>query len=368
MENNNDILNNINLDLNKNEDGSQNLDILNWFEKSLEIQNNFLETNEEKNSDLFDFVQEIQNEVEIEKVQETQELTQIKQENKLLSWISFWFKYILTSSLIFGWLLVTTNYSAYLEIAKSYFSPEALETTKNSMYASINSASIVKNEWELELSEEKEIQNQIQLEQKIDIVKNKTYHSMEKIVWFNEEIPLNIEITPYENRIVIPKIWKNIPLIDVEQKNVKDVKELEEVFMQQLVNWIVRYPWSAKPWDVWNSFIFWHSSNFPWLEWKYNDVFALLDKVEYNDEIIVYYNQKKYTYKIKTKKVVRPWNTNVLKWDEWKKEISIMTCWPVWTTLNRLIVMWELENVTNSESINTSSWSLQNESLALNNK
>lgn len=31
-------------------------------------------------------------------------------------------------------------------------------------------------------------------------------------------INLNIEITPYENRIVIPKIGKNIPLIDVKKK------------------------------------------------------------------------------------------------------------------------------------------------------
>jgi hypothetical protein len=68
------------------------------------------------------------------------------------------------------------------------------------------------------------------------MVKNKTYHSMDKIVGFNKEIPIDIEITPYENRVVIPKIGKNIPLIEVERKTVKNVKELEDVFMKELVN------------------------------------------------------------------------------------------------------------------------------------
>jgi hypothetical protein len=55
-------------------------------------------------------------------------------------------------------------------------------------------------------------------------------------------VPIDIEITPYENRVIIPKIGKNIPLIEVEKKTVKNVKELEDVFMKELVNGIVRYP------------------------------------------------------------------------------------------------------------------------------
>jgi len=42
------------------------------------------------------------------------------------------------------------------------------------------------------------------------------------------------------------------------------------------------------------------------LEGAYNDVFALLDKVVFDDVVIVYYNQKKYTYKIREKKVITP--------------------------------------------------------------
>ena len=125
-------------------------------------------------------------------------------------------------------------------------------------------------------------------------------------------------------------------------QQVKDVKELEDVFMKDLEKWVVRYPWSAKPGTNWNAFIFWHSSNFPWMPGEYKDVFALLDKLEFQDEIVVFYNQKKYTYKITEKKVVKPWDVSVLKRDNNKAEITLMTCWPVWTTKNRILVVWQL--------------------------
>jgi sortase A len=112
--------------------------------------------------------------------------------------------------------------------------------------------------------------------------------------------------------------------------------------MKELERGIIRYPGSAKPGEDGSSFIFWHSSNFPWIKWDYNDVFSLLDNVTNNDEIIVYYDQKKYVYKITEKKVITPWDVSILNRDEKKPEITLMTCWPIWTTLNRLIVTWEL--------------------------
>jgi len=255
--------------------------------------------------------------------------------------IFFVIKYFATSSLIFAILLIATNYSAYIEIARSYLNPEWLEQNRKAMLASVLEANIIKTS-SGETTKQEEIKEII--EEKIPLAKNTTYHSMDKLVnkSLTDNIDMNIEIVPYDNRIVIPKIWKNIPLIEVQNKTVKNVKELEDVFMKELVNWIVRYPWSARPGELWNSFIFGHSSNFPWLEWKYNDVFALLDNVVFWDEVIAYYWQKKYTYKIKEKKIIKPGDVSILKRDNWISEISLMTCWPIWTTLNRMIVIWEL--------------------------
>lgn len=76
---------------------------------------------------------------------------------------------------------------------------------------------------------------------------------------------------------------------------------------------------------------------------EYNSVFALLDELAFGDEIIVYYNQKKFVYIIREKKVVKPGNVKILERGDTKKEISLMTCWPIGTTINRLIVFAELQ-------------------------
>jgi len=47
---------------------------------------------------------------------------------------------------------------------------------------------------------------------------------------------------------------------------VSSEKELNNIFMNELENGIIRYPGSAKPGENGNSFIFGHSSNFPWIK------------------------------------------------------------------------------------------------------
>lgn len=336
----------------QNQNTNENLDILNFLENEF---NNDSTVETIENNDIFSsvetivvddfsikawelkslFNQKILNALISNEIIETKVVAQKSFAKKSLEGFIFFVKYILTSSLIFSLLLTVTNYSAYLEIAKNFLSPESLKQSSQAMIASINSTNISKAE-----------ADNTQLTSTASILDDKSFHSMEKLVWKNNsDLDINIDIVPYENRVVIPKIGKNIPLVDVENRRVQNVKELEDVFMEELVKGIVRYPGSAKPGEEWNSFIFGHSSNFPWIKWDYNDVFALLDNVVFGDEIIVYYNQKKYIYTVKEKHVVKPGDVAILKRNEWKKEISLMTCWPVWTSVNRMVVIWELTEV-----------------------
>ena len=336
----------------QNQNTNENLDILNFLENEF---NNDSTVETLENNDIFSsvetivvddfsikawelkslFNQKILNALISNEIIETKVVAQKSFAKKSLEGFIFFVKYILTSSLIFSLLLTVTNYSAYLEIAKNFLSPESLKQSSQAMIASINSTNISKAE-----------ADNTQLTSTASILDDKSFHSMEKLVWKNNsDLDINIDIVPYENRVVIPKIGKNIPLVDVENRRVQNVKELEDVFMEELVKGIVRYPGSAKPGEEWNSFIFGHSSNFPWIKWDYNDVFALLDNVVFGDEIIVYNNQKKYIYTVKEKHVVKPGDVAILKRNEWKKEISLMTCWPVWTSVNRMVVIWELTEV-----------------------
>jgi len=264
----------------------------------------------------------------------------------------FLLKYLSTSLWIFLLLMVVVNFSAYYQIAQGYFNAWGQNIVSENLKSSVLEAKA-----EEKLEEKKEVkiamaseETKQELEKNSKMSRNEVFHSMDKLLveTRDEKIDLSLDITPYENRVVIPKMWKNIPLLDVNKKSAKDIKELEKIFMKDLENWIIRYPWSALPWEKWNTFIFWHSSNFPWAKGDYNDVFANLDALKFRDEIIVYYWQKKYVYEVMTKKVISPGNVKILKRNMGRNEVTLMTCFPVWTTLNRLIVIWKLKEEENS--------------------
>jgi len=289
-----------------------------------------------------------------------------KKTKKLNSFLSagiFWLKYIVTSVFIFSVLLLTTNYAAYTNIVKSYIYKDEIKEKRISLINWAEASNIIETS-----KQDKEIDNIVlnsaKQNYKISIPNRKTKEDKMKILvekqkqtykeWKkfsitklisnlkNEEINLWINIIPYENRIVIPKIGQNVPLIDIKEEKVKWKKQLDNIFMKELEYGIIRYPGSAKPWEKWNSFIFWHSSNFPWIAWDYNDVFSRLGQLEKWDIVYSYYWQKRYKYKITTKEVIKPNDVSILKRDKNRKELTLMTCWPVWTTLNRLILIWEL--------------------------
>ena len=118
---------------------------------------------------------------------------------------------------------------------------------------------------------------------------------------------------------------------------------MHETFMEELRGGVVRYPGTALPGEMGNVFVFGHSSNYPWVKSEYNDVFALLDTLENGDEITIYYNQKKFTYRVTDRAVVKPGDVKTLESrDHTKKELSLMTCWPIGTTLERIIIFAEL--------------------------
>ena len=257
-----------------------------------------------------------------------------KKDRKTITFFSsatFLFKYLTTSLIIFIVLIIWTNYNAYLNIAKWFFFKEEIEKESKSILQSVEASNLKEKTIEKVTEEKKEE------EEKASLSIKKYKKELD-----NKNISLKIEITPYENRVVIPKIGKNIPLVEIKNRKIDSEHELEDIFMKELENGVVRYPGSAIPWEEWNSFIFGHSSNFPWMNGDYNEVFSNLNFLEEWDEIIIYYNQKKFKYIVKEKRVIKPGDVSVLKKNISKKELSIMTCWPIWTTLNRLVVTGEM--------------------------
>jgi LPXTG-site transpeptidase (sortase) family protein len=260
--------------------------------------------------------------------------------------VRFALSYCAVSLLVFSALLVGTNWGAYSTVIENYLFPESLAESSRQIEEALAESQVAaypSDRTDLHQSgfteNAQEIKKQLEAE-KVDILG--TPYSLKSLIPAHVSLPSNIAITPYENRIVIPKIGKNIPLVDVAIEKGFDFDHMENIFMQELEKGVVRYPGTAKPGELGNAFVFGHSSNYPWLKGDYNDVFALLDELVYGDQIIVYYGQKKFTYTIREKRIVRPGDVKVLERDSSKKELSLMTCWPLGTTINRLIVFAEL--------------------------
>jgi LPXTG-site transpeptidase (sortase) family protein len=155
--------------------------------------------------------------------------------------------------------------------------------------------------------------------------------------------PLHLSVAPLDYRIIIPKIAKNVPLVEMSDKYISDDLwgKFEKEVQNALRNGVVHYPGTARPGQFGNVFFTGHSSYYPWDEGNYKDVFVNLKQLDVGDEYYVYYQQKKHAYKITEKKEVRPTEVGVLEQPRNKKLSSIMTCWPLGTTLRRLIVVAE---------------------------
>ncbi len=155
---------------------------------------------------------------------------------------------------------------------------------------------------------------------------------------------LNFRVTPDSNFIFIPKIGQNAPIVEAPKDNLiaQRWEDLEKDIQHALKNGVVHYPGTAAPGEKGNFFITGHSSYYFWEHSKYKDVFALLGELDVGDEFIVYYNQKRYRYRIFEKKIVPPSDTSVLQQDFGHSMATLMTCDPVGTDINRLIVKAEL--------------------------
>jgi len=131
-----------------------------------------------------------------------------------------------------------------------------------------------------------------------------------------------------EARLVIPKIGVDAPIIwNVDEANLKD----------KLLLGVVHSQGTALPGESGNIFITGHSSYYSWVNSPYKDVFVLLDKLEPQDKIYIKYSSNIFTYEVTTSKVVSPTETSVM--DQFPGyNLSLMTCVPVGTNLNRLII------------------------------
>lgn len=157
---------------------------------------------------------------------------------------------------------------------------------------------------------------------------------------FLSSSPVTIDPVNKEFSLVIEKIGVNAPVIpDVPITN-------ESAYIESLKNGIAHasispYP-SEKPGNV---YLFAHASTNFWQLGKYATVFNLLRKLEIGDKVHVFYDGKDYVYEVQNKEVHKGWNTYPITRSVIEPTLTLQTCDPPGTTINRLVVTSKLVDV-----------------------
>ena len=138
-----------------------------------------------------------------------------------------------------------------------------------------------------------------------------------------------------EPKLIIPKISTEVPI--VWDANAADQNSLNTA-MDKGVAWFNINGASARPGEAGNFVLSGHSSN-DWLDkGDYKFIFARLDQLNEGDTIYVNYNSTRYTYQVTSKQVVKPTNVAALTQTTTKPILTLVTCTPLGTAIDRLLV------------------------------
>jgi len=138
-----------------------------------------------------------------------------------------------------------------------------------------------------------------------------------------------------EFSLVIPKIGLNSRVLPNVNSDDKDE------YHQVLKKGVAHAAGSYLPGQNGTIYIFGHSTDYIWNIPQFKAVFYLLKELEEGDEIDIFYQEKRYIYRVSDKKTVPASNLYYLKPKSGKEEVILQTCWPPGTTWKRLLVFAE---------------------------
>lgn len=144
--------------------------------------------------------------------------------------------------------------------------------------------------------------------------------------------PIRVEPASTEFGLVIEKIGVNAPI--VADVNVASYRE----YFEALKSGVAQAAGSAKPGEAGNTYLFAHSALDFWNFGKYAKVFTLLSQVERGDRIVLFYEGRRFDYLVENKAVYKGFDLTPLLQTFAEPVLTLQTCDPPGTALNRLVV------------------------------
>ena len=153
--------------------------------------------------------------------------------------------------------------------------------------------------------------------------------------------PQNIIVDPNSTSVISKEPSLVIPRINVDVPVVYDVGNDHDSQMSAMEKGVAHFSIpgaSSHPGEMGNTVIAGHSSNDIFGGGDYKFIFAQLEKLKPGDSIYANYNGVRYGYVVTKTEVVKPNQVDKLITESTKPTLTLVTCTPIGTAINRLLV------------------------------
>lgn len=144
----------------------------------------------------------------------------------------------------------------------------------------------------------------------------------------------------------IPRLGIETPVVVVPYATPDKIEQWD--FDEELKEWIVKYPFTVKPWEVWNTLLFGHSSvdSFEQSDNPFGFVFYNLPKLVIWDKIEVVRDGTVYEYEMTERHIKRPSHVPDLLNKEYEEhQLTLMACYPLLSDAKRILVTATLKTI-----------------------
>lgn len=135
-----------------------------------------------------------------------------------------------------------------------------------------------------------------------------------------------------ENKLIIPKLNIDAPInFDIS------ISEVMEAMNHGVAHYRINGA-SAYPGEVGNFVVMGHSAGDIYSSNQYKFIFSGLERLEAGDIMYVHYNSVRYTYKMVGREIIWPTEVSKLVINTDKPIMTLVTCWPLGTSRQRLLI------------------------------
>ncbi|MEO6078019.1 MAG: class E sortase [Candidatus Andersenbacteria bacterium] len=136
----------------------------------------------------------------------------------------------------------------------------------------------------------------------------------------------------------IPSLGVNVPI--AVSKSIAD-----QDVINALQSGVAMYPNGVTPGALGNVFIAGHSTGNPW-QGPFRFAFTRINELKPGDSIILDWHDTRYVYKIYKSETIVPTDGYTIASDHLYPTMSLMACWPLWSTSHRILIHADLTSIT----------------------